>query len=268
MDFEGDLDPGYEPEVTGIARRFVRPGQVCVDAGASIGYYTCLFSQLVGPKGLVLAFEPNAASFRYLEANVAARGLKNVFVWPEALWSCDLAELKLHSVDRLGYTSVLHYATTTYTEVVGARALDGLLPPGVEPDFIKIDCEMAEFQILQGAQRALARGVDCVILEFNYNLMRQNGVSDHTIRDFMHDLGYNMFIISIGSPERGYEDPIMVSPAVDIQVHGKLTNVNVMFSTEEKVRELWKICATSPSSQRLTESYRHSLLSITENAVE
>jgi len=246
---------------------FVRPGDFCVDVGASIGYFTCLFSQLVGPDGVVLAFEPNERSFGYLVENIAARGLKNVSAHRLALWKEDLEAMRLHSVDRLGYTSVLKYHTTTYTEVVKARTLDSiLLDLGFQPNFIKIDCEMAEHEILEGASAVLTAGVDCVVLEFNYYLMAQCGLSDKIIREFMHDLGYDMFLVSVFGPEKAYMDPMMIDPRTEIRVVGELKHINVMFSTEEKVRDRWKICDTSKSLRQSAENYKDSLLNITAGA--
>ena len=64
---ESDFHPlGYEPEIINVLERFIDPGDVVVDAGASIGLHTCLMSKLVGDDGLVLAFEPQVASFSWL----------------------------------------------------------------------------------------------------------------------------------------------------------------------------------------------------------
>lgn len=249
------LDEVYEPEVMGVIDHFVGPGDVCIDVGASIGFFTCLLANRVGPQGLVYAFEPNGLSFGHLERNVAMRGLANVFALRQAVWNKPEKTLKLHSVPALGYTSVLEYVTTTYTEQVRAVTIDSL---ALSPRFIKIDCEMAELQALQGATRTLAAGVDCVVLEFNYPLMRQNELSDRVIRDFMHNLGYDMFLISIGAPEGGYLAPIKIDNKVVIDVLPHVVNVNVMFSTEEKVRWKWRTEDISPLSQTLIESSKNS----------
>src|ERR1035437_4240958 len=53
------MEGAWEPEMTDEFKRLVRPGMTVLDVGANIGYHTVLASRLVGPKGRVLAFEPD-----------------------------------------------------------------------------------------------------------------------------------------------------------------------------------------------------------------
>jgi Protein-L-isoaspartate(D-aspartate) O-methyltransferase (PCMT) len=68
----------WEPLVARYVRRALRPGDVFVDVGANIGYYTLLASQLVGAGGRVFAVEASSSIFRRLEYNVAMNGCGNV----------------------------------------------------------------------------------------------------------------------------------------------------------------------------------------------
>jgi FkbM family methyltransferase len=54
-----------------------------VDVGAHIGYYTCLFTKLVGSYGKVYAFEPHYKNFDTLKNNV--KRFKNVFIIQNAV---------------------------------------------------------------------------------------------------------------------------------------------------------------------------------------
>jgi protein-L-isoaspartate O-methyltransferase len=56
----------YEPFETQWIEYFVRPGDVVLDVGAHIGYYTLLLSRLVGDQGRVYAFEPDPSNFALL----------------------------------------------------------------------------------------------------------------------------------------------------------------------------------------------------------
>jgi FkbM family methyltransferase len=68
----------WEPNVTAAFRRSLSPGDVCIDIGAHIGYYTLLASKLVGPRGHVYAFEPSPKSYGALQANLNRNRVANV----------------------------------------------------------------------------------------------------------------------------------------------------------------------------------------------
>lgn len=68
----------WEPEITDYVLTALKPGDGFIDAGAHVGYYTCLFARLVGPRGWGVAFEPNRQSFLRLNSNVALNQLGNV----------------------------------------------------------------------------------------------------------------------------------------------------------------------------------------------
>lgn len=68
----------WEPNVTAALTRALAPGDVCLDIGAHVGYFTLLASRLVGPRGHVYAFEPSPESYPRLRANVDLNGLRNV----------------------------------------------------------------------------------------------------------------------------------------------------------------------------------------------
>ena len=68
----------FEPFQTELVVNEVRPGDVAIDLGAHIGYYTLLLARLVGPTGRVLAFEPDPDNFALLSRNVEMNGYANV----------------------------------------------------------------------------------------------------------------------------------------------------------------------------------------------
>jgi FkbM family methyltransferase len=68
----------WEPNLTAAFARALSPGDICLDVGAHIGYYTLLAARLVGPHGHVYAFEPSPGSYRRLRANLGLNGFENV----------------------------------------------------------------------------------------------------------------------------------------------------------------------------------------------
>ena len=70
----------YEPEITDLIKRTLKPGDTFVDIGANTGYYTVLASLLVGSEGTVHSFEPIPYIFSEMQANVSLNSLSNVFL--------------------------------------------------------------------------------------------------------------------------------------------------------------------------------------------
>jgi FkbM family methyltransferase len=61
----------YEPVLSEFIRHHIRPGDVCVDAGANVGYFSLLLAQQVGPRGKVIAIEAAPSTVERLRANIA-----------------------------------------------------------------------------------------------------------------------------------------------------------------------------------------------------
>src|SRR5689334_5897732 len=76
--FRGLATRVFERDVLAYVSRVLKAGMTVVDLGANIGYYTLLASRLVGPSGVVYAFEPDPLMFEYLTGNVARNRCGNV----------------------------------------------------------------------------------------------------------------------------------------------------------------------------------------------
>ncbi len=62
-------------------RGMLAPGQRVVDVGANVGYFTVLMSRLVGPRGSVVAVEPDRDNLRLLRLNLWLNRCHNVTDW-------------------------------------------------------------------------------------------------------------------------------------------------------------------------------------------
>src|SRR2546422_5286600 len=79
------VDGIYEPLVTELIQNEVKTGDVVLDIGAHIGYYTLMFAELVGPHGKVFAFEPVPSNFALLQKNVQFNGYHSVALIQKAV---------------------------------------------------------------------------------------------------------------------------------------------------------------------------------------
>ena len=135
-----------------VRRVYLKPRSrnIVVDAGAHYGFYSIMCSKLVGPKGMVLAFEPERWNFAFLLANLKMNNTRNVKAYNFALGSVN-GHVKLYrSEHTLGHSTV---ATSGNWSLVTVRRLDAVIED-VGPDridLIKIDVEGAELDVLKGA---------------------------------------------------------------------------------------------------------------------
>lgn len=162
----------YEPELSAFFFRYLQPGQVFVDVGAHMGYFSFLAADRVGTEGCVVAIEPCERTFWRLTKNTQSH--KWVQRHRVAAWSSEaMLTLNdygpLHSAfnsigDRRIHESAPPVKSTPFE--VRAVALDDFFQEiGIVPDVIKIDAESAEVQVLEGLSRTLKEVRPIITLE-------------------------------------------------------------------------------------------------------
>jgi FkbM family methyltransferase len=68
----------YEPGLSRALRDRLAPGDVFLDIGANIGYFSVLAGRIVGPAGRVVSFEPHPEARSVLQQAVAANDLAGI----------------------------------------------------------------------------------------------------------------------------------------------------------------------------------------------
>lgn len=173
----------WEPNITAWVRRTLRPGDVFVDVGANVGYYTLLAAELVGPTGAVVAIEASPSIYELLAANVALNPTlsERITCINAAVLDRSCTVTVHHGPDHnFGSTSVVSPAEGSWVEAtVPGEPLDRLLG-GVDPQrvrIVKIDVEGAEWFVAQGMKEFLAaRGPSLeVLLELDPRRVAETG---------------------------------------------------------------------------------------------
>lgn len=159
----------FEEAEMRFARNYLERGMTVLDIGAHHGLYTLLASKKVGSKGRVLAFEPSARERRRLEKHLRMNRCENVSALPYALGR-ERGEASLYVTDgpqdfcnSLRLPDVSDAVQETRVEV---RRLDHMLDELGMPriDFVKLDVEGGELEVLTGAERLLERRPRPVLL--------------------------------------------------------------------------------------------------------
>jgi FkbM family methyltransferase len=151
-----------DKEKIGFVRKNIQPGMTVLDIGANIGFYSILLSKLVGEKGHVIAFEPDALNFRHLLANT--RKLANVTVHQAACGE-KTEKLRLYLSDRFNvdHQTFDSGESRRYVEVQSV-SIDDYLNNNEKVDFIKIDIQGYDFYAIGGSARIIKKASSLIIL--------------------------------------------------------------------------------------------------------
>lgn len=136
---------------TSFMKKVIKPGDVVLDIGACLGYYTLLFAKIVGETGRVFAFEPNPENFALLKKNVDKNGYKNIILANKAV-SNETGKIKMYLSE---YHKADHriYDSGDGREAIAIEAMrldDYFKNYNGQIDFIKIDVQGAEGKVIQG----------------------------------------------------------------------------------------------------------------------
>lgn len=180
----------HEEETVKLCGRMIKPGMTVFDIGAHVGYFTRQFSQLVGPRGKVYAFEPNPHTFALLRTNTAR--LANVILVNKAIAATSgTCQLFLHELEAAD--SLFEQSEALSSVGVGMISLDDFWRQAAKPDvdFIKMDIEGAEPGVLRGAgqffsvQRSLR-----MVTEYRPESLRAAGIEPEEFLRSLSELGF------------------------------------------------------------------------------
>lgn len=178
-------------------KRYLKPGDVFLDIGANIGYFTRLVSNIVGKEGVVHAFEPMPSALCLLKKNTET--LKNVVLHEIAL--SDQQGTSSFSVRKYGDTSSLGRDPTAAQVIrVEIDTIDNVFKETDRIDMIKIDVEGFEYEVLKGAIKTIRSKRPLLYFEYIDRYAEEKGI---TLKDFsklLKPLGYSIGFVSSNYP--------------------------------------------------------------------
>jgi FkbM family methyltransferase len=206
----------WEPHITAWLREHLRPGDVVVDIGANIGYFSLLAAREVGASGRVIAFEPVPSIADMLERNVTRNGL-------------DVDVRRVVVGDHEGTTEIFRHAgnnigrsgTAGSPEAVSEGSVPVVRASDAIPRelwdrirFIKIDVEGDERRVLRGLEpvlRALAVGA-AVFVEVTPADLEVRGESADELLASMRQLGFEALRVPNSYAARDYAHHVPRAP--------------------------------------------------------
>jgi FkbM family methyltransferase len=183
----------FEEGLATFILQYLKPGMICFDIGTHFGFFTLLFSHLVGESGQVHAFEPTKSTFEILKENTKDRS--NIFLNNQAVWSEETSiSFNDYGVGKSAYNSIYEARwidkSSKSTYKVEALSIDSYIhKTGIVPNFIKIDAESAEYEILMGMEKTLAEFKPIVTLEVG-DMGIGEAISSKNLIAYMLERGY------------------------------------------------------------------------------
>ena len=183
----------FEPAETDLVTRLLRAGDVCLDVGCHVGYYTCLMARLVGPGGRVYAFDANPRSCALTRQSLALNSLQGEVVQAAVGNSRGTTPFNLSSEEQTGLSSLGEIPTRTEAIVVPWLLLEDFLKERriKSARLLKIDVEGAEEMVLRGLGDLLEQHVvDYILLEAYDERLKLLNTSTEKVAGLLRSAGY------------------------------------------------------------------------------
>ncbi len=190
----------YEKEISGIIKRIVKPGDVCIDIGANIGGLTLIMAHIVGSHGKVIAVEPHPLIAQRLKANLELNRLNNCCIIQAAI------------SDKEGKATLYTPPDNAFNQGLSSLSPSKLTPNQIIIDtirgirltedidngtctFVKIDVEGHDLIVLKELKEIITNHRPHIIIEYSRDRWEKNGGTFEQVMEFLSDFNYSVYYI-------------------------------------------------------------------------
>jgi FkbM family methyltransferase len=185
----------YDRLTKKIIKDYIQTDYNCIDIGCHKG--EILEMMLVqAPKGTHFAFEPLPDYYEELKTNFSSKAT----IFPFALAN-EMGQTTFHYVKNAPAYSGIQKRKYAVEEPeiekihVEVKKLDEVIPEGVQIDFIKIDVEGGEFDVMRGGEKLLNKYKPLLIFEFGKGASDFYNVKPIEIFEFLSKVGYSVYTL-------------------------------------------------------------------------
>ena len=243
----------HEETTTALFKKVIKKGDVVVDLGANIGYFTLLAAKLVGKDGKVFSFEPEPKNYNYLKKNIELNNYSNVFAFQKAVSNKDgrttlficAYDSGHHTINRDAGIEAYRRGRAGETKEVEVELvrLDSFLEGKVDKvDVMKIDVEGSELLAIEGSKGILDKNKNIkIFLEFFPLLIKEMGSSPEVlIRELIEEHQFNIFVIGHDyAMEKSKEQFLRVTNYKEVMslLRDKSDHINLYVSREKEIQQ-------------------------------
>jgi len=190
----------WEPVITRYFKSTLSKGDIVIDVGANIGYFTCLSSKLVGETGSVHAIEASPSIFGLLRQNVNLNNISNTNLYNHAVFNKS-SNLKLFKskADNIGATSLFERddVSSKFETVIKSDKLSDIVGMEVlkKANLIKIDIEGAEWFAIDGIKDVISEVKADWLVEIDPKEIEKRGGNLHDMMAVFYENGFSAYQI-------------------------------------------------------------------------
>jgi FkbM family methyltransferase len=215
---------GFEENEKQFLTRFLKSGDIFVDIGSNIGFYSLLAANIVGGRGQVYAFEPAPRTFKRLDENIRLNKFENVQLFQLGVSSaCDLLTMmvSMNGFDAWNSFGQPIKGESFTTEQVDVIKWDDFVSEHSlmgKVKMIKIDVEGWETNVLLGGQGMFSLANAPVLqIELNGQALKRAGSSCQELMTLIQNFGYCIYRFL--APKREFAEYFEADDHTDLNVY-------------------------------------------------
>ncbi|MCX6273644.1 MAG: FkbM family methyltransferase [Bacteroidetes bacterium] len=177
-----------------LIRTVIEPGNIILDIGANIGFYTKFFAECTGGSGQVYAFEPDVTNFTHLKTTLSQN--ENVTLVQKAV-AAESGILMLYLSSLLNVDHRTHEPEQYKGKYpVDKISVDDFVKNKFQVDFIKMDIQGFEMEALKGMEQTITSNPQLKIFTELWHFgLKRAGSSATEMFDFAVQRGFKVFKI-------------------------------------------------------------------------
>lgn len=209
----------YEKENYAFIKSVMKEGMHIIDIGAHMGLFSVTSSQLIGPEGKVICFEPTPGTYAVLKKTLRLNNCKNVEALQAAV-SCEEGKATFYVNKIAGYSGNSLVKSKNENELsvyeVKLVTIDSIVTEyNLQPALIKIDAEGAELDVMKGGTHTINTFRPVIILGIHPSAIITKGDSLKSIWETI--ITYNYRVI-YQEEEMGEQDFVNQDNLFDVHL--------------------------------------------------
>jgi len=173
----------------------VKPNMTVFDIGANIGCYTFQAAKICGNNGLVIAFEPGKVSYELMQKSLGLNPYKNIKLINKAVSKkSGKGKLFLNPYTNADNRIICSDKNWDTTDVEIISVDDFIKESNIKPNFIKIDVQDAQYDVLDGMKNLLESKTPLkLVVEFSHRKTKSKMKQFISCIKQMRDFGFSLY---------------------------------------------------------------------------